>query len=104
MGLCCQWEGDTMDQTTSVILSVEAPRYKEVVIQASDGYKYTSDLSRFASVYCFPKDQQEWEKVFIDSEGRSLIWSSRFEVHIDQILANVVSKEVTTSSGLEMSS
>ncbi|MBF0104421.1 MAG: hypothetical protein HQM16_03735 [Deltaproteobacteria bacterium] len=82
-----------MDKATPVIVAVETPAYKCVVIEASDGYRYTADLSFFSGVYCYPKDMGEWQRVFIDKDGLSLVWSTRFEVHVDQVLANVVKRQ-----------
>jgi hypothetical protein len=55
-------------------------------IDASDGNRYEADLSSFAAVYCFPRDPDAWSRVSIDSHGLGLIWASRFEVHVDQIV------------------
>lgn len=75
-----------MDKATPVILSVEAPHYRELIIETSEGSRYLANLSAFEKVHCFPKNLQEWKNVSIDSYGLALIWGSRFEVHIDQIL------------------
>ena len=68
--------------------------YRQVSIGASDGNRYTADLSSFASVHCFPRDATEWSKVSIDGYGLALVWACHFEVHIDQIIgsANRVEK------------
>lgn len=76
-----------MGSTTPVILSVLAPKLGTVVIETSDGNRYYSDLSSLKNVYCYPKTDEEWKKVNIDSYGLGLMWSSRFEVHIDQVIA-----------------
>jgi hypothetical protein len=68
-----------------VILTVSTPSYGQVVVDASDGRRYTADLSPFASVHCFP-DPEEWPRVSIDSLGLGLVWSTRFEVHVDQVI------------------
>ena len=75
-----------MDSSTRVILKVETPEYKKVVIETSDGQRYFSDLKALSSVYCYPKTKPDWDKVSADSYGRALIWSSRFEAHIDQVI------------------
>lgn len=75
-----------MDTTTPVILKVSAPEYKKIVIETSEGKRYHADLSSFSTVYCFPKSEAEWKKVSPDSYGFALIWSSRFEVHVDQVI------------------
>lgn len=76
-----------MGSTTPVILRVSAPRLGLVVIEASDGNRYYSDLNSLKDVYCYPKTNEEWKKVNIDSYGLGLMWSSRFEVHVDQVIA-----------------
>jgi hypothetical protein len=75
-----------MGHPTPLIRSVTTPAYRQVSIEASDGNRYTADLSSFAGVYCFPRDPNEWSKVSVDSHGLALVWTCRFEVHIDQII------------------
>lgn len=75
-----------MGGPTPVIRDVQAPDYGKVVVETSDGKRYHSDLASFAKVYCFPQDKTAWSKVSIDSYGLGLIWASRFEVHVDQVI------------------
>lgn len=75
-----------MGQSTPVIVKVSTPKYPNVVIETSDGFRYEADLSHFSEVYCFPKNEAEWSKVSIDSHGVDLVWASRFEVHVDQVI------------------
>ncbi len=75
-----------MGSTTPVIRSVTTPTYMRVSIDASDGNRYDADLSSFAGVFCFPRSSEEWSQVSIDSYGLGLVWASRFEVHVDQII------------------
>jgi len=75
-----------MGTPAPLIRSVTTPAYMRVLIEASDGRRYEADLSPFASVYCFPRDAEGWSKVSIDSYGLGLVWASRFEVHVDQVL------------------
>ena len=75
-----------MGRSTPLIRSVATPAYKRVSIEASDDNRYEADLSSFSSVYCFPRDASDWSKVSIDSYGLGLVWASRFEVHVDQII------------------
>jgi hypothetical protein len=76
-----------MGISTPVILKIATPDYKKLIVDTSDGKRYHSDLSPLSNVYCFPKTAAEWEMVNADSDGFALIWSSRFEAHIDQIIA-----------------
>ena len=75
-----------MGSSTPLIRSVATPAYRWVSIEASDGNRYEADLSPLSSVYCFPGDAAEWSRVSIDSYGLALVWASRFEVHVDQII------------------
>ncbi len=67
------------------ITKVITNKYNKVVIETSLGKRYFSDLSFFQKVHCYPIIE-EWKNVSIDSYGLDLIWSSRFEVHITQII------------------
>lgn len=75
-----------MGCSAPLIRSVSTPAYMTVAIEASDGNRYEADLSSFSRVYCFPRSANDWERVSIDSYGLSLVWASRFEVHVDQII------------------
>ncbi len=75
-----------MGGSTPLIRSVATPAYTRVSIEASDGKRYDADLSSFSAVYCFPCDADEWSRVSIDSYGLGLVWATRFEVHVDQII------------------
>lgn len=75
-----------MDTATPVIFQFSLPEFKKVVLEASDGKRYRSDLSLFEKVYCFPKSFEEWKRAYLDQSGAAIVWSSRFEVHIDQVI------------------
>ena len=75
-----------MGTSNPLIISVSTPEYKKVIVEASDGIRYYSDLSALSPVYCFPKTKGVWDKVSPDSQGLALIWTTRFEVHIDQVI------------------
>jgi hypothetical protein len=81
------WKGDPMGTSTAVIVKVSTPEYAQVVIETSDGVLYQADLSSFESVYCFPKTPEQWSAVSQDDAGLALVWTSRFEVHVDQVMA-----------------
>lgn len=76
-----------MGASTPVILRVSAPEHGRVIVDAADGMRYHADLSVFAGVCCFPLTEHEWRQITIDSYGLGLVWSNRFEVHADQIVA-----------------
>jgi hypothetical protein len=68
-----------------LIVSVTTPDYAKVVVDASDGKRYHADLSAFSAVHCFPRTKQQWDQVAPDSAGLALVWTTRFEVHVDQV-------------------
>ena len=76
-----------MDQTDQLIVNVSAQKQPLLTIETNYGKRYTADLSGFNAVYCFPKNQKEWEDVSISTSGYALTWGSRFEVHVDQVIA-----------------
>lgn len=88
-----------MDKTTPVIRKIYTPAYKKLIIETSDNHRYESDLSSLSKVYCFPKNQKEWEKCSIDSYGLGIIWASRFEVHVDQVIGLSLKSEIMTKVG-----
>ena len=75
-----------MGSPNPVVVKVSTPEYQKVIVEASDGHRYYSDLSSLSRVYCFPKDKTEWDQVSADSFGTALVWTSRFETHMDQII------------------
>lgn len=81
-----------MDEADPIVKSVRTLKIPLIKFDSTDGYRYTVDLAKFKSVYCFPKDQTEWNQVF-QMEGDKIVWKNRFEVHIDQAVANAIKKE-----------
>jgi hypothetical protein len=75
-----------MDRSTPLIRRVSTPEYGRVAIEASDGNRYSSDLSSFRAVSCYPPDAVAWSQVSVDSYGLAVVWACRFEVHVDQIV------------------
>ncbi len=80
-----------MDQSNIVIQSVKALKIPQVEFTATNGKVYISDLKGYSGVKCFPVLQEEWEKVGITTYGFNLTWSSRFEVHVDQLIDAAIS-------------
>ncbi len=76
-----------MGTPSALIQQLETPTYGHVVIDAWDGRRYEADLTSMAAVYCFPRDEASWSAVAPDSAGLALVWTSRFEVHVDQVIA-----------------
>jgi len=96
VAVCYQRKGDSVDSPDPRILKVHTPEYKKVVVEASDEIRYYADLSSFDSVHCFPKSKSDWDRVGPDEDGWALIWASRFEVHVDQVIDHAYKKEKTT--------
>ena len=74
-----------MDSTTELIKEVKPLEYNKLVIETTSGKRFFSDLSFFQKVYCYP-EKKEWKKVSIDSYGLDIVWPSRFEVHVTQVI------------------
>jgi hypothetical protein len=85
MGYIHAGKGDTMDNTVTIIKKVTPLEYNKLIIETNAGERYFSDLSFFQKVYCYPQSG-EWDKVSIDNYGLDLLWPTRFEVHITQII------------------
>lgn len=100
MGTCGAREGGSMDSASTIILKVEPDGYKKLIVDTNGSERHFVDFSGtdLEKVYCFPKSEDEWEKVSVDGYGRGLIWSCRFEAHIDQVLLFSKRKEDTSSS------
>ncbi len=81
-----------MGQADPVVVSVRALKIPLIEFDTADGFRFTSDLKKFERVYCFPKNQDEWNQVF-EMDGDRIVWQNRFEVHIDQAVANSIKKE-----------
>ena len=75
-----------MGAPAPVIVKVATPEYGRVAIEASDGMRYTADLSTLSAVYCYPMSKADWDRVAPDSSGLALVWTTRFEVHVDQVI------------------
>ena len=86
-----------MGHSTPVICNVQAYEYGKVIIETSDRRRYYSDLGSFVKVLCFPQDNESWRQVSIDGYGLGLIWASRFEVHLDQVIGLAFKIEDTGS-------
>jgi len=82
-----------MGSTTPVAINAWAPKYGNVVVEGSDGVRYHADLSSLSSVYCYPTNEAAWRKVSVDSYGLALVWTTRFEVHMDQVVGLAFKKE-----------
>ena len=52
-----------MGASTPVILRVATPDYGRVVIEASNGMRYETDLGSFSAVYCYPQTRAAWNEV-----------------------------------------
>lgn len=82
-----------MGAATPVATSVQALEFNKIIVEASDGIRYHADLQGFAAVSCYPRTEDEWRAVSIDCYGLALIWRTRFEVHMDQVVGLAFKKE-----------
>jgi hypothetical protein len=74
-----------MDSSATIIKKVIPLEYNKLIIETNEGERYFSDISFFQKVFCYPKTE-DWAKVSIDSYGLDLIWPTRFEIHITQVI------------------
>jgi hypothetical protein len=81
-----------MGEADPVIRSVKARKIPLIEFESTDGFRYTVDLHRFRSVYCFPEKQEDWNEVF-QMDGDRIVWKNRFEIHVDQAVSSTVKKE-----------
>lgn len=82
-----------MGSTTPVVVNAWAPEYGKVIVEGSDGIRYHADLSSLSSVYCYPSTAATWQKLSVDTYGLALVWPTRFEVHMDQVVGLAYKKE-----------
>jgi hypothetical protein len=85
-----------MDSSNQVIKTIEPIEYKKIKVILSSSTVVFTDLSDFSDVYCFPPERN-WKECWVDSYGKGVIWSTRFEVHLDQILDYSYSMETETN-------
>lgn len=83
-----------MGQANILVTSVSPLKIPKLEVEMTNEKKYLVDLSIFKKVSCFPKTQEEWEKVFVTENGYNVTWSSRFEIHAGQVISHSVSNEV----------
>lgn len=87
-----------MGSPNPVVVKVSTPEYLKVIVEASDGRRYYADLSSLSGVYCFPKNKTQWDQVAADSFGSALVWTTRFEAHMDQIIGLAYKTETVAQS------
>lgn len=78
------------------ITKVTTNKYNKVVIETSLGKRYYSDLTFFQNIHCYPTSD-EWNNVSIDRNGEGLIWSSKFQVKINQVIEQAYQTEALFS-------
>lgn len=75
------------------IVKVLASEYGKLVVETSDGLLYHADLSQLAHIKDFPKDEEAWKRVKIDSYGVALMWGSQLRLHLGQITSRAIKTE-----------
>jgi hypothetical protein len=86
-----------MAYSSPVIKKIIPLEYGKLAIETNHGVRYEADLSTLSDDYCFPKNDEEWRKCHIDSYGLGVIWFSRFEVHVDQIIGLATSADKSSA-------
>jgi hypothetical protein len=56
-----------------------------IQITLSDKSEYTADISSFQDVYCYPKNESEWNQAHIGECAIDIEWPNGFGIHLDQI-------------------
>lgn len=84
----------TLDERITKVAPLE---YGRVVIETSANKRYFSDLNDLNKVHCYPPKDQ-WDSVSIDQDAIDLIWSTRFEVHIHQVIDRAYKTEPTSQA------
>ena len=74
-----------MRDLMNLIKKVSPLKYNKIMIETSLGKKYSSDLSFFNKVHCYPTET-DWKDVSIDKSGLELIWSTKFKINLTQII------------------
>jgi hypothetical protein len=92
-------KGNPMDNPTPVIRKIIIPAFKRIIIETNDNIRLEADLTPMSAVYCFPQNESDWNKCSIDSYGLAVVWSSRFEIHVDQILGLATKREKIPNAG-----
>ena len=75
-----------MGEADIVMTNVRPLALPKVEVETNVSKRYIVDLSEFKTVFCFPKNQKDWENISITASGFNLTWGTRFEVSIDQVL------------------
>jgi hypothetical protein len=67
------------------IIDFQLQKYNIITIKLNDGSVYTADISSFQPVYCYPKDEAEWNQAFVGEFKADIQWPCGFDIHLDQI-------------------
>ncbi|NOT77504.1 MAG: hypothetical protein HOP07_00715 [Bacteriovoracaceae bacterium] len=67
------------------IKTFELINYNIIKITLSDNSDYTADISSFQNVYCYPKNDSEWNQALIGEFQTDIQWPCGFDIHLDQI-------------------
>lgn len=67
------------------IKSFKLISYNIINITLTDDSEYTADLTSFHPVYCYPKDEAEWNQAFIGEFKADIQWPCGFDIHLHQI-------------------
>jgi hypothetical protein len=69
------------------IKSFKLLKYNVISIVLTDDSEYVADISSFQSVYCYPKNEIEWNQAYVGECKADIEWPEGFGIHLDQIAA-----------------
>lgn len=67
------------------IKSFKLINFHIISIILTDDSEYTADISSFQDVYCYPKNETEWNQAFVGEFKADIEWPGGFGIHLDQI-------------------
>jgi hypothetical protein len=67
------------------IKSFKLLSYNVISITLTDDSVYTADLSSFNDIYCYPKEEKEWQEAFVGEFKADIQWPCGFDIHLHQI-------------------
>ena len=75
------------DLYTLRIKSIDLSVFHIATIVMTDDSVYSANLSHdFKTLFCYPKNQNEWLQGKINQTATTLCWPEGFEIHFDQII------------------
>ena len=70
-------------------------KFNLISILLTDDSEYSADISSFQDVYCYPKNEKEWNQAFIGECKADIEWPGGFGIHLDQIASLAVTQNIS---------